>query len=44
MARDATRTTVTSADADCTIISALARVVSGMVSVGPKDVEFVKLV
>lgn len=43
-AREATNTMVTSADPDCNIISAFARRVSGMVSVGLKAVEFVKLV
>lgn len=44
MARDATNTIVTRADPDCSIINALARRVNGMVSVGLKAVEFVKLV
>ena len=43
-ARDATNTMVTSADPDWSIINAFARRVSGMVSVGLKAVEFVKLV
>lgn len=44
MAREATRTIVTSAEPDCSIINAFARRVSGMVSVGLNAVEFVKLV
>lgn len=44
MAREATNTIVTRADPDCSIISAFACRVSGIVSVGLKAVEFVKLV
>ena len=44
MARAATSTIVTSAEPDWIIISAFARPVSGIVSVGPNEVEFVKLV
>ena len=44
IARDATSTTVTSAEPDCSIIRAFARRVIGMVSVGLNAVELVKLV